>query len=340
MKVPGFIDPTAPRLRRRRSERGYALLGFIVALTVMAVGMGVAIPDAQVQARRELEIEMMWRGEQMAEAIARYYSGGGKVPPAGLVVKSPPPPYGYLTELKKLRDGVNIGTEEIFLVRKSAYIDPLTGEEWEPIRIGDPRLRKYFRAWVQATGRQLPPIYASYMGGSAIVDTTPKPADGQPDDDEDDELDDEDDEDFDEDDEDEDLDEDEEEDEEDGARLQDSGNSPFVNVAFAQETPRRVEPTRRDPSASVFGNTRSTGPIIGVVSKARGKSVRTRFGMNKYEEMIFVYIPPAPVGVVPGAQTGLPATTPGTGEQAPTGGTDSDGDGIPDGLEPQQPPKP
>ncbi|MCC6742240.1 MAG: type II secretion system protein, partial [Acidobacteria bacterium] len=74
------------RRRRRRNERGYALLGVIIAMTVLAVGMAVAIPDAKVQARRQLEIEMMYRGEQMAEAIARYYSGGGKVPPAGLIV--------------------------------------------------------------------------------------------------------------------------------------------------------------------------------------------------------------------------------------------------------------
>lgn len=310
-----------------------------MAMTVMAIGMGVAIPDAQVQARRQLEIEMMWRGEQMAEAIARYYSGGGKVPPAGLVVKSPPPPYGYLTELKKLRDGISIGTEQVYLVRSSAYIDPLTGGDWEPIRIGDPRLRKYFRAWVQATGRQLPPIYASYMGGSSIVDTTPTEANGQPSDEDDDEdLDDEDDEDFDDED-DEEGDEEEDEDEEDGARRQGAEASPFVNVAFRQETPRVVEPTRRDPSASVFGNTRSTGPIIGVVSKARGKSVRTRYGMDKYEEMIFVYIPPTPQGA-PGSQSGLPAV-PSGGEGAPAGGgVDTNGDGIPDNLEPEQQPTP
>ena len=324
------------RHRKRRTERGYALLGVIAAMAVMLAGMGVAIPNAQLQARRQIEIEMMWRGEQMAEAIARYYSGGGKVPPAGLVVKSPPPPYGYLTELKKLRDGFTVGSQQVFLVRKSAYIDPLTGEEWEPIRIGDPRLRKFFRAWVQSTGRQLPPIYASYMGGGAIVDTTEKPADGQPSDDEadEDDLDDEDDEDFDdEDDEDED---DDEEDEEDGARLQER-SSPFILAAYRQDTPRQVEPTRRDPSVSVFGNTRSTGPIIGVVSKARGRSVRTRFGMGKYEEMIFVYIPPTPQGV-PGSQSGLP-TAPGGGEAAP-GGVDSDGDGIQDNLEQQPTPTP
>lgn len=303
-------------------------------MTVLAVGMAVAIPDAKVQARRQLEIEMMYRGEQMAEAIARYYSGGGKVPPAGLIVKSPPPPYGYLTELRKLRDGITIGTQQVYLARASAYIDPLTGDEWEPIRIGDPRLRKFFRAWVQATGRQLPPIYASYMGGNAIVDTTSKPADGQPgaddaDDDEDEDLDE--DGDLDEDDE-----EDEEDEEEDGARLGPTSGSPFVTVAYQEDGPRVLEPTRR-PAESVFGNTRSTGPIIGVVSKARGSSVRTRFGMGKYEEMIFIYIPPLPQGP-PGAQTGAPAQ--GGGDGAPqTGGADNDGDGIPDNLE-QTPPKP
>jgi len=332
--------PARRRERESRAERGYALLALIIAMTVIAIGMGAVIPDAKVQAKRQLEIEMMYRGEQMAEAIARYYSGG-KLSPAGLIVKSPPPPYGYLTELKKLRDGVTVGLDQVYFARSSAYIDPLTNDEWEPIRIGDPRLRKFFRAFTQATGRQLPPIYASYMGGNAIVDTSPNPSEAQPstDDEDDDSLDDED-EDFDEDDEgDEEEDEESDEEDDDGARLADPSGSPFMTVAYQEPASRQGAPVRRDPSVSVFGNnTRSTGPIIGVVSKARGRSVRTRFGMQKYEEMIFIYIPPQQAGA-PGGQ-GAPGQAPGTAPQPGAGGTDSDGDGIPDQLEQQQQPVP
>src|SRR5512138_2109549 len=90
----------------RASERGVALLAVIFLLMIASVSLLAIAPDAKVQAQREREIEAYYRGEQMAEAIARYYSGGKLIPGAGLVVKSPPPPYGYLSELKKLRDGV------------------------------------------------------------------------------------------------------------------------------------------------------------------------------------------------------------------------------------------
>ena len=106
--------PTARRHadRPRRHEGGYALLAVIVAMMVIAVMITVAAPDAKTQAQRERDIEMIARGTHIAEAIARYYSGGN-IGPAGLVVKTPPPPYGYLTELKKLRDGVTINNKQV-----------------------------------------------------------------------------------------------------------------------------------------------------------------------------------------------------------------------------------
>ena len=70
-----------------RWEGGYALLALIVALMLIAVALTAVMPDAKTQGQRQRDIEMIYRGEQMAEAIARYYSGG-KLSPAGLVVSS------------------------------------------------------------------------------------------------------------------------------------------------------------------------------------------------------------------------------------------------------------
>ena len=320
-------------------ERGYALLGLVIAMTVAAIVVTAAAPNAKMQVQRQIEMEMYFRGEQMAEAIARYYTGG-KLSPAGLVVRTPPPPYGYLTEMKKLRDGVTMGTAEVFLARRSAFIDPMTNDEWEPIRIGDPRLRKFFVAWQRSTGRPVPPIYTSYLGAGNIVNTNPDApsVDGpgsQDGSEEDDDWDEEDD-DWDEEDEEDDW---EEEDEDGDGELEKSSSAlsdgGFIRPAMFQVTPSTrpaaqggEPPTVRRPgqegqqgSAFSNGSTR-LGPIIGVVSKAKGTAVRTRFGVEKYEEMIFIYIPvtrPGIPGQPPGA--GLPQSIepPRTGAGVPPG---------------------
>jgi type II secretory pathway pseudopilin PulG len=304
-------------------ERGYALLGLIIAMMVLAVVVTAAAPNAKMQVQRQVEMEMYFRGEQMAEAIARYYTGG-KLSPAGLVVRTPPPPYGYLTELKKLRDGVTMGSQEVFLARRSAFVDPLTGDEWEPVRIGDPRLRKFFVAWQRATGRPVPPIYTSYLGAGNIVNTNPDADSPDGPGSQDDGFDDEEDDDWD-DEEDDWEDEDEDEEEDEGEEFEEIDFAPadgaFIRPAMLQQTPstgtttdgERRPPTVQRPGqdGSVFSNgSTRLGPIIGVVSKAKGTAVRTRFGVEKYEEMIFIYIPMTRPGI-PGQApntTGLPQT--------------------------------
>jgi type II secretory pathway pseudopilin PulG len=359
--LEGRRAPLRPRTRNavERWDGGYALLALIFALMVIAVMLTAAAPQAKTQAQREREIEMMYRGDEMAEAIARYYSQG-RLLPTGLVVKTPPPAYGYLTELRKLRDGVTIGNQQVFFVRTSAAIDPMTNEEWEPIRIGDPRLRKFFRAWQQFTGRQIPPIYASYLGAGGTLDTSEHPEgeddgdagdDSNPNTNEDDEVDPEDDDSDEEDDGSDDEEEDDEDDDEgdDGESLNLPGRAPsdglFVAAAYQIGPGSGTLNTNSRPLSNAntnrgfknpgftFGNGTSqrTGPIIGVVSKKKGETVVTRFGLTHYEEMIFIYIPPQILGL-PGQQQQQQGTP---GQQQ---GTDSNGDGIPDGLTPN--PKP
>ena len=72
---------------------------------------------------------MIYRGEQMAEAIGRYYNSGQRGAPQ---LMAPPTRFGgYLLDLKKLRDGVTAGERQIKFVRRSAMIDPMTNEEWD-----------------------------------------------------------------------------------------------------------------------------------------------------------------------------------------------------------------
>lgn len=351
--------------RVRRSEGGYVLLALIVALMVIAILATAAVPNIKTQATRERELDAYAAGDAMAEGIARYYNRG-RLGAQGLTLNlGAPPPYGFLQELKKLRDGVIVGEKTLRFVRPSAYLDPLTRQEWEPVRVGDPRVRKFFVLWAKATGRPIPPQYIPYMGSGLVrlhddedgdgvddLPLTPSSGSGFPvpgsggvfvppgtDDEEGDDDEDEDDEEGD----------DEEGDEtedpgDEGARLLSSPDSPFVRVMFQEDGQDGSQDTTGDGAGSIpdtagaagqpvgrgsgtggvkspaggnsFNNGQRIGPIIGVVSKDKGEAVKTRFGIKRHNEIVFIYMPPPPA-VRPG-QVQL---------------VDKDGDGIDDRLQ-------
>jgi len=64
----------AARSRRSRgtAQDGYAMAALLVAMSVMAVFMTVAIPVWNTQAQREKEAELVFRGEQYARAVMLY----------------------------------------------------------------------------------------------------------------------------------------------------------------------------------------------------------------------------------------------------------------------------
>jgi type II secretory pathway pseudopilin PulG len=55
-----------------RGPDGYAMAGLLVALTVMAIMMSVALPTWRQAAQREREEELIFRGKQYARAIELY----------------------------------------------------------------------------------------------------------------------------------------------------------------------------------------------------------------------------------------------------------------------------
>jgi type II secretory pathway pseudopilin PulG len=347
---------------------GFMLLALIFALMVMSIWMAVAVPDVRIQAQREAEADMLYAGDQMAEAIARYYSGG-RLTTAGLVVKAPS--YGYLSELRKLRDGVSIGIKNVRFVRGSAFIDPITHEEWEPVRIGDPRLKKFLLAWSRSTGRPIPQTYLGYLGVITTDDIedqddedgesgagsgdTPKPG-AQPvqppvvGDDEDEEE-----EDWEDEDDDEGEDDGDDEGEDEGDEMDKAisgpvaGPSPFLHVALQTQpgvgqgtpppappqTPAGRGPLQRARPAPVFRAGDSKNPIIGVVSKSKRKAVRTRFGIESHDQMLFIYMPPPPRGALrlgPQQQNPVQQSS-GPGPSFP----DANNDGIDDRHQTEQP---
>jgi type II secretory pathway pseudopilin PulG len=58
--------------RRGTSQDGYAMAALLVAMSVMAVFMTVAMPVWNTQAQREKEAELVFRGEQYARAVMLY----------------------------------------------------------------------------------------------------------------------------------------------------------------------------------------------------------------------------------------------------------------------------
>jgi type II secretory pathway pseudopilin PulG len=94
---------------RGQSESGYAMAVLLVAMSVMAVMMTVAMPVWNQAARREKEAELAFRGQQYARAIGLYQRKYANTPPPS----------------------IDVLVQEKFLRKK--FKDPITGSDFVPI---------------------------------------------------------------------------------------------------------------------------------------------------------------------------------------------------------------
>lgn len=115
------------RASNERHEQGYTLVALLALMTVLALLAMAAAPSIRQQARREREIEAIYRGEEVAEAIRLYYSNQLRLGRSG--------DQALPTSMDQLLEGVPRGTKKIQLLRESAARDPL-GEsgEWNLVR--------------------------------------------------------------------------------------------------------------------------------------------------------------------------------------------------------------
>lgn len=262
--------PTTPS---RAGEEGWALLGLLLALGVMSIVLASSIvPNVQMQVQRDKELEMMYRGLQMSEGIARYYNNGAL---RGIQLNQRPA-YGYLTELAKLRDGVTIGVNERKFVRPSALIDPLSSSEWEPVRARDPRIMPFLQAWAAQTLIPIPNQYL-LMAGPPTRSVFGRPSDPPRSD-------------------------------PPAAGGSEGQTPPLINPANPGN-PQTRPPGRTpndpdsdtdddddipDPLGHLFENSSpgsSNAPIIGVAPKKKGRAANAYFGLTNYEEWVFIFIP-------------------------------------------------
>ncbi len=245
---------------RSANDEGWALLGLILALMVIGIMMLAAVPSVRVQVQREKEEEMIYRGQQMAEAIARWYNFGN-LGPINLQNNAG---FGPLTDLKKLRDPIVFNGREIKFARVSAFTDPMTSDEWEPVRIRDPRLAGVFNAFSAFTNVVIPPSYQFLAGPPTRTLFNPTaPAPG----------------------------------------AQSNSNSRPANRNASAEDPDADEDEEEDeeedddepddPLGRFFepGRENSNLPIVGVAPKLKGLSIRSLWGLKSYDEWVFIYIP-------------------------------------------------
>lgn len=114
----------------RRNDSGYVLVGLMGVMMFALILTTAAAPTLRRETQREREEEMLWRGQQVAWAIAQYKL----LPPRGRGT--------WPTDLKELVEGIDIGVKKIHLLRPSALCDPMMpckdGTNWRMVHPGDP----------------------------------------------------------------------------------------------------------------------------------------------------------------------------------------------------------
>lgn len=128
---------------RDASERGYALIALLALMTVLMITMMAAAPSIRQQTRRDLELEAIARGEEVAEAIRMY-----------IHYKGTPP-----TSMEELLEGAapQGRTKKIKVLRASASHDPLSKSgEWRLIKANDRALVNFVKALTEYGDGKLP----------------------------------------------------------------------------------------------------------------------------------------------------------------------------------------
>src|SRR3954469_6792946 len=122
--------------RRGSGERGYALIALLALMTLLMIALMAAAPSIRQQSRRELELEAIARGEEVAEAIRMYvrYKGGA--------------PNSLPTSMEELLEGVTPAgrTKKVKVLRASAARDPLSESgEWRTVKPRDEAMVRFVR---------------------------------------------------------------------------------------------------------------------------------------------------------------------------------------------------
>src|SRR5215469_706133 len=107
------------------SQQGFTLVELIVAITILLVLTGMAIPMARVTIKRERERELRHDLWEMRDAIDRYKDAADR---GAFQIKVDS--QGYPPDLETLVKGVDVGGKKLKFLRRIP-VDPMTGKtEW------------------------------------------------------------------------------------------------------------------------------------------------------------------------------------------------------------------
>jgi type II secretory pathway pseudopilin PulG len=131
-------------LRPKRSgEQGYTIFALLAVMTIIAIMLMAAAPNVRHEAQREREKEAIFRGEEVAEAIYRYYRYTNRLP----------------TSMEQLTEGVTVPgrTQKIQILRAAAARDPLSENgEWRLISPRSQAMLEFQRVLTLYAGGRLP----------------------------------------------------------------------------------------------------------------------------------------------------------------------------------------
>ena len=138
-------------LEGQGGQRGYAMAAVLVAVAVMSVLMTALLPVWRQQAQREKEAELLFRGAQYVRAIQLYRNKNGNVAPPNIDI---------LVQQKYLR---------------KKYKDPITGEDFQPLYVGQqPQNQPGMPGSGRQGGAQPPPQQQTGGGGLMGVQSKSK----------------------------------------------------------------------------------------------------------------------------------------------------------------------
>jgi hypothetical protein len=285
---------SARKIRRRKSERGYALLLVAFAATVLLIAAMTAAPGIKANRTRDREKEMIWRGNQYVRGIKMYYRKTGKFPTS-------------LDDLMKPQIG------NIRFMRQ-AYKDPMNKEDgsWRLIYVGPsgqligslrPQPALTLPTGIPgASGVGTPAANLPGAGIGAVNANGPlgSPTTGGP-----------------------------------GSQQGTGTQAPGTATGVSTDTDANgnIPPPNAEPTTIIGGN------VIGVGSKASGRSVIYYQEAKNYRLFEFVWDPSKEAGQfarpqnIPGATQ--PGATPGT-QQSPFGNPGTGGTNPPPGNPPPQ----
>lgn len=124
---------------RRAAEGGYTLVALLALMTILALYAAAAAPAIQQQMVREREKEAIFRGEEVAEGIRRYY--GYQQSRVGNGDAALP------RSMDQLLEGVSVGTKKVQVLRRSSVKDPLSQSgEWHLVQPRSNELTDFVRA--------------------------------------------------------------------------------------------------------------------------------------------------------------------------------------------------